>query len=1465
MVRDPFTLAITAALGVGSGTLAASLIGIAVNLVVGAVVSWAVAALSPKPGGSAGSREILTNLREAAAPHEYVFGQVRKGGVISYLEATGDSNKYLHMIIVIAGHEVEEIGDVYINDEIVTIDADFVTGDKWKSKIRIKKLLGNQTTADPDLLSESNQIDGNFVGHGIAYLYVRMEYDQGVFANGIPLFTAVIKGAKVYDPRSGLTAYSANASLCTRHYITSDFGLDDPAVDLVSMSVAANVSGENVALAAGGSEARYEINGVVNADSNPGAILQAMMSAQAGTLYWGQGNWHLRPGYYTVPIKTFTLDDLRGPISLDTRISQRDNFNAVRGVFNDAAQDWIEADYPQIGSAAFLSEDNGIENTLDFRLPLTTSSPMGQRLGKLTLFRSREQITFVADFGLAAFDVEPGDIVALTLDRYGWTAKEFEVVGWRFFADQSAGDLRVRLKLRETSAAVFDWWAEETAIISNSTSLLDYRETATVVLGVPSIQMVRYSDGTELPVLLASWTATPQSLAADYVFQWRDNVIDYDANGGFVLEAGLSTQREHDVYNIFVSSLNRVADQDGFDFYVASGLTRVEIEALIVASSENINQAEFSSVVTQTLRTELRFLDFGKRYDLRVLSRNALGVISHTSGTTYLVSADTEAPPVPTYVSAVNSVIGKQTTIRWENPPTYGSGAPVLDRKETEIWRGSVATLTLDGNGDPTNAARVGVSVTDDFIDTSCDFDTTYHYFIRAADYAGNQSAFDAGRQVDTEVATAANSGLTMVLTNEAHSIPADTDGSNPDFSGAITQVQMFVGGVSETGFWSFSRSNGSGVSSSLSGSTLTITGMTNATGYVDITATRSGYSNVKRRFSLSKNPAGADGETPNDGVDGVSVNQITVFKRAASAPSAPSGGSHNFTTHVTTAPSSWSATIPAGSDPLYTSQAVASVVGQTGSASGLTWSTPVLTLQDGLSSKSSFNKQIFKRSATTPATPSGGSYNFGTESFSPPSGWNTNVPSGVNQLWVCSYEFSITGDTGTDSAGTWSVPAKLVKDGNEGSAGTSTYLVQIFRRKSSTPVSPGSGSYNFGTETVTPPTLWFAAPPDGSDPLYVATAIVSIQGTTGSATITNWSGPALLVQHGEDSVSTLHLQAYKRATSTPSTPTGGSYNFDTRVLSPPSTWSVSPPAGSDPLYVTIGVAQIDGGTGTDNTMSWKTPTKMVEDGAPGARGPGDHWISVGSIASANTSGEVDTLFNAGIGAPVENDIATFYTGTATTPTDQIIWLYSGSSWSLVVKRFHGSVIIDESLSAQTLILDGQTVEVGTGGVLQVPDGGITTEKAAPNSMTQYEYDDDLTPVDVFLGDSITAVGLMTFDNDAKGNMEIEWHGTFQIIAPHASDDPADYTVEYTLKSTTEIGTASPVTKTHAAKKIVGENYQQWRFMIPKADLNSREEGNVTLTIELIVNSVSGPSITGSVGIKASDFQGRSVEHKTGN
>ncbi len=547
--RDPVMIgtAIITGLG-GSAALAATTIafGVTVAGVVGyvavsLVTSWALSALAPKgpAGGSLTSQGLLVNNKSAIAPHDFVYGEVRKGGTITYYETTGAENKFLHQIIVLAGHEIDAINDIYLNDDVVTLDGSgFVTSSPWNSKIRIKKHLGTTSqTVDSALLAESSQINSNFRGQGIAYLYVRYEYDQEVFANGLPLVTAVARGKKLLDPRTSNTAYSNNAALCVRDYIASDYGLKDTDFDDTVFSAAANISDESVALAGGGTEKRYTINGVIRASQNHGDVLQSTMTACAGSLFWGAGKWKLVVGDYVAPTKNLTLDDLRSPISLATRVNLRDQFNVVQGTFNNASQRWLTTDYPPIKSSVFKAEDGGEETPLDFSFAMTTSAPTAQRIAKLTLFRGREQMTLTAEFGLNAFDVEVGEIIAFTNLRYGWDEKEFEVVGWTF-GSAEAGDLRITLTLRETSEAAFDWDAEEGTLIQNATSLPNYYAGLGILnLAVSGGGRVQ-KDGTFFNSAIISWDAASNAFVDRYEVQWKPSA-DSEYSSTFTSETSL--------------------------------------------------------------------------------------------------------------------------------------------------------------------------------------------------------------------------------------------------------------------------------------------------------------------------------------------------------------------------------------------------------------------------------------------------------------------------------------------------------------------------------------------------------------------------------------------------------------------------------------------------------------------------------------------------------------------------------------------------------------------------------------------------------------------------------------------------------------------------------------------------------------------------------------------------------------
>jgi len=189
-----------------------------------------------------------------------------------------------------------------------------------------------------------------------------------------------------------------------------------------------------------------------------------------GTVWYSQGEWRVKPAYYTAPVADLTDDDLRSGLSISTRHSRRDNFNTVKGTFKGTETNWQVTDYPEYTNAAFVSEDNGQSSVVDLDLLFTSSSIEARRIARIALERNRQQLTVSATFGMKAFGLQVGDIITLTSTRRGWDAKEFEVTTWNF-GITGENDLQVQLTLREISESVFDEVDDGVVYTRDNTSL----------------------------------------------------------------------------------------------------------------------------------------------------------------------------------------------------------------------------------------------------------------------------------------------------------------------------------------------------------------------------------------------------------------------------------------------------------------------------------------------------------------------------------------------------------------------------------------------------------------------------------------------------------------------------------------------------------------------------------------------------------------------------------------------------------------------------------------------------------------------------------------------------------------------------------------------------------------------------------------------------------------------------------
>lgn len=641
--------------------------------------------LAPKPPSfsDASLSQRSQMVRSPISARNLVYGRCRVSGTVVYMSTTGSKNEYLHIVVTLAGHEIEEIQEVYFNDELVPLVSNTPTG-FYNGVARVNKHLGETTqTADSDLITDTASLtDGKWTSDhklsGIAYLYVRLTWDTEKFPSGIPNISAVIKGKKVYDPRSTATAYSANAALCLRDYLTDSalgMGLTSGEVDDTAITAAANICDEQVQvlpLSPTTYENRYECNGVIATSAAPDENIGKLLSAMGGLIAYSGGKVVPYAGGYRIPTVTLSEKHFVGPLNIQTRTSARDRVNSVKGVYVSEGNGWQVSDFPSISSSTYVSNDNGIRYWRDVVLPFTTSSSCAQRLGVIELRRAREEITFSARFRLEAMQVRAGDTVMITNAKLGWSSKVFEVMEWHFATDGSPPQLYIDMTLRETASSVYSWTVSDEIAVDDApnTTLPD-----PFTLGAPS-SLALTADGTT-QFIQADGTAVPRIKV-----KWTPPSEEFIQSGGaVVIEYKPTTSTTY--------------------------LTWSRVEG-----------AQTEDYISSDVR-------IGTAYDVRIFGESYFKISTSYVSSAITVSPDTTPPAVPTGLYALVGT-GQIVSLDWSDntEPDFG---------EYGVWRHTAAITASATKIAETRASR--------FVDVDVSIGTTYYYWISAFDRSENESS----------------------------------------------------------------------------------------------------------------------------------------------------------------------------------------------------------------------------------------------------------------------------------------------------------------------------------------------------------------------------------------------------------------------------------------------------------------------------------------------------------------------------------------------------------------------------------------------------------------------------------------------------------------------------------------------------------------------------------------------------
>ena len=251
-----------------------------------------------------------------------------------------------------------------------------------------------------------------------------------------------------------------------------------------------------------------------------------------------------------------------------------------------------------------------------------------------------------------------------------------------------------------------------------------------------------------------------------------------------------------------------------------------------------------------------------------ILSRDQMSMVGLQAGAHGITAAmSNSAHTVPaSFAGAVSSYLLSGTTIQiWEGSRllTYHSLA-----SSGQYW---IDTPIVT----PTSAITVGsisgtttCTVTDHSAMSSVVDVVTITYPISVIREDGTTVTIELVQTITkSKMGDAGENGInstTSSLTNDSMVVTTLVDGTGGTYSGINCQstMEIYEGRTLATG-WSFSKSDGTGVTSTINASSglCTITALSTDTGYVDITATKLNYSNQVCRITIAKSKTGAVGD----------------------------------------------------------------------------------------------------------------------------------------------------------------------------------------------------------------------------------------------------------------------------------------------------------------------------------------------------------------------------------------------------------------------------------------------------------------------------------------------------------------------------------------------------------------------------------------------------------------------------
>lgn len=746
-----------------------------------AAVTFGTTLLSSLIGGmsskginaSAGNFGSKFATRAPLAPRQIVYGKCRIGGTLVHMETSGTDNYLLHMVVAIAGHEIEELTNLRLNDvncttttstisgsTVYTVtNADFTNTENDNNfgsgrLVRYSFEDGSQTAVNGFMNAQLNSMGTSDKFLGVAYVYIQMVFDAEKMGGGIPATSFLVKGKNIYDPRTDALSTTdlqrSNPALIIRDYLTNtEYGIKaetseiNDTTNAGGFASAANTCDQNVTLADGSStETRYTANGFTNFSANGNGVLEGLLSSMAGNLSYVNGQFNVFAGASQTPSLTITDDELLSPISISTNSTSGDLYNSIKPVYVDAALNYTSVDAEVYQDSTFLSEDTptgessaNYTKRLEVQLPFTVTDTMAQRLGRIALKSQRQTASLSVLVSLQFMRCQPNDWVYLTNERLSYNQKIFEVLSTNMevINDGDVPVIATRLELKEIDSSVFNFATNDYTTgqaEGSDVSTGDYSVTAPTNLALAQQSSI---DGTTSKV--------------DIKVSWTNNASDK-------------------------VTLTEIAYKLSTDANYTSDFT----------VGKRIAVGLIPNVVV------------GKTYNVKVRHIDVNGVASaYTNVVSLAIAVAGTAPSTPTNLT---SSTGKQSIlISWTNPNNSDLRAVKIYRRTANTTPTNDTYLMDTIAGEP-NAITTSIFGDQDGLTAG----TTYYFWVRAINHSGQHSAFSSSVNGTFTAAVIGDGTITSLkladeaVTNAKIAIAAIQ--GDVIAAGAITEAKLGVDAV---------------------------------------------------------------------------------------------------------------------------------------------------------------------------------------------------------------------------------------------------------------------------------------------------------------------------------------------------------------------------------------------------------------------------------------------------------------------------------------------------------------------------------------------------------------------------------------------------------------------------------------------------------------------------------------------